>query len=94
LNREEFVVVGWTDPDGSRSRIDALSSGYYTEDGRLHYAGRAGTGITTKELKRLAQMLAPLQVPKMPQAELPTAYEISRAVALPAHLCCVLSRTG
>jgi hypothetical protein len=23
-------------------------------DGRLHYAGRAGTGITGKELKRLA----------------------------------------
>jgi bifunctional non-homologous end joining protein LigD len=26
LNREEFVVVGWTDPEGSRSHIGALSS--------------------------------------------------------------------
>ena len=71
LNREEFVVVGWTDPEGSRSHIGALLLGYYTDDGRLHYAGRAGTGITDKELKRLAGVLAPLQVPKMPLAEPP-----------------------
>jgi bifunctional non-homologous end joining protein LigD len=71
LNREEFVVVGWTDPEGSRSDIGALLLGYYTEDGRLHYAGRAGTGMTAKELKRLAGVLAPLQVPKMPLAEPP-----------------------
>ena len=31
LNREEFVVVGWTDPEGSRSHIGALLLGYYTE---------------------------------------------------------------
>ena len=71
LNREEFVVVGWTDPEGSRSHIGALLLGYYTEDGRLHYAGRAGTGITEKELRRLAGVLAPLKVPKMPLAEPP-----------------------
>src|ERR1043166_4065338 len=71
LNREEFVVVGWTDPEGSRSHIGALLLGYYTDDGRLHYAGRAGTGMTDKELKRLAGVLAPLKVPKMPLAEPP-----------------------
>jgi ATP-dependent DNA ligase len=27
LNREEFVVVGWTDPEGSRSHIGALLLG-------------------------------------------------------------------
>jgi len=71
LNREEFVVVGWTDPEGSRSHIGALLLGYYTDDGRLHYAGRAGTGITDKELKRLAGVLKALAVPKMPLAEPP-----------------------
>lgn len=45
-----------------------LLLGYYTDDGRLHYAGRAGTGITDKKLKRLAGVLAPLQVPKIPLA--------------------------
>jgi bifunctional non-homologous end joining protein LigD len=71
LNREEFVVVGWTDPEGSRSHIGALLLGYYTDDGLLHYAGRAGTGINDKELKRLAGVLKPLAVPKMPLAEPP-----------------------
>lgn len=71
LNREEFVVVGWTDPEGSRSHIGALLLGYHTEDGHLHYAGRAGTGITDKELKRLAGVLKPLAVPKVPLAESP-----------------------
>jgi ATP dependent DNA ligase-like protein len=45
-------------PEGSRSHIGALLLGYYTEAGRLHYAGRAGTGISAKELKRLADVLA------------------------------------
>ena len=40
-------------------------------DPRLHYAGRAGTGITAKELKRLAGVLAPLQVPRMALAAPP-----------------------
>jgi DNA ligase D-like protein (predicted ligase) len=71
LNREEFVVVGWTDPEGSRQHIGALLLGYYTEDGLLRYAGRAGTGITAKELKRLAGVLAPLNVLRMPLAEPP-----------------------
>jgi bifunctional non-homologous end joining protein LigD len=35
LNREEFVVVGWTDPEGSRSHIGALLLNYNTDDGRL-----------------------------------------------------------
>ena len=45
LNREEFVVVGWTDPEGSRPWLGALLLAYYDPDGRLVYAGRAGTGI-------------------------------------------------
>jgi ATP-dependent DNA ligase len=66
LNREEFVVVGWTDPSGSRSHFGALVLGYYTEHGRLHYAGRAGTGFTDLELKRLAGVLRLLEVKRMP----------------------------
>jgi bifunctional non-homologous end joining protein LigD len=71
LNREEFVVVGWTDPEGSRAHIGALLLGYYAEDGRLLYAGRAGTGMNAAELKRLAGVLKPLAVTKMPVSEPP-----------------------
>ncbi|MBV8187176.1 MAG: hypothetical protein JO339_08050 [Alphaproteobacteria bacterium] len=45
--------------------------GYYTDDGRLHYAGRAGTGFNEKELARLAGVLRPLQVARMPLAAPP-----------------------
>lgn len=71
LNREEFIVIGWTEPEGSREHIGALLLGYYTDDGRLLYAGRAGTGLTGKELKRLSGVLAPLLVKQMPLAEPP-----------------------
>jgi membrane-associated phospholipid phosphatase len=58
-------------PEGSRSHLGALLLGYYTVDGRLHYAGRAGTGMTEKELKRLWGVLAPLKAANMRLAEPP-----------------------
>ena len=30
LNRQEFVIVGWSDPEGSRPHLGALLLGYYT----------------------------------------------------------------
>jgi ATP-dependent DNA ligase len=44
----------------------------YTEDGRLHYAGRAGTGFTEGELARLAGLLKPLETSRMPLAAPPS----------------------
>ena len=38
LNREEFVVVGWSDPEGSRHTLGSLLLGHYTPNGRLIYA--------------------------------------------------------
>ena len=35
LNRQEFVAVGWSDPEGSRPHLGALLLGYYTDDGKL-----------------------------------------------------------
>jgi DNA ligase D-like protein (predicted ligase) len=72
LNREEFVVVGWSDPEGTRHRIGALLLGYYTpSDGKLIYAGRVGTGMPVAELERLYGRLQPLAIPKMPLSEPP-----------------------
>jgi ATP-dependent DNA ligase len=39
--------------------------------GRLRYAGRAGTGMTVVELKRLARVLRPLAISRMPLDEPP-----------------------
>ena len=66
LNREEFIVVGWTDPEGSRPHLGALLLAYYAPDGRLVYAGRAGTGIPVRELARVAALLKPLAIDRMP----------------------------
>jgi len=71
LHREDFVVVGWTDPEGSRPYLGALLLGYYTKDGRLHYAGSVSAGITVRELMRLARMLGPLKTPQLPINGLP-----------------------
>jgi DNA ligase D-like protein (predicted ligase) len=62
LNREEFVVVGWTDPEGSRPHLGSLLLAYYAPDGHLVYAGRAGTGINTAELLRLRRRLEPMGI--------------------------------
>src|SRR5271163_672020 len=65
LNRQEFVIVGWTDPEGSRSSLGSLLLGYYTDDGKLIYAGRAGTGMAVSELTALLDKLRPLASDKM-----------------------------
>jgi bifunctional non-homologous end joining protein LigD len=72
LNREEFVVVGWSDPEGTRHRIGALLLGYYEPDGgKFIYAGRVGTGMPIAELERLHGRLQPLSLAKMPLSKPP-----------------------
>jgi ATP-dependent DNA ligase len=66
LNRQEFVVVGWSDPKASRPHLGALLLGYYIDDGRLIYAGRVGTGMPDKVLADLRRKLEPLARPRMP----------------------------
>ena len=66
LHREEFVVIGWTDPEGARPFLGALLLGYYDPHGRLVFAGRVGSGISQTELERLWRRLQPLATDKMP----------------------------
>ena len=60
------MVVGWTDPEGSRPYIGALLLAYYDPDGWLVYAGRVGSGINQAELARLWRILQPLATNEMP----------------------------
>jgi bifunctional non-homologous end joining protein LigD len=56
----DVVVGGWLPGEGSRSgRLGALVLGFH-EDGALRYAGRAGSGFTETELKRVQSLLDPL----------------------------------
>jgi ATP-dependent DNA ligase len=68
LNRGEFVVAGWSDPEGSRPYLGSLLLAYHDDDGRLLYAGRVGTGMSQKTLAALHARLAPLAVETSPLA--------------------------
>ncbi len=59
LQRQEFVVVGYTDPGGSRSGFGALAIGVNDPAG-LRYVGRVGTGFTERTLADLHGELKPL----------------------------------
>ena len=65
------MVIGWTDPEGSRPFLGALLLGYYDPGGRLVFAARAGTGINQAELERLWRKLQPLATDTMPLAAPP-----------------------
>lgn len=59
--RQEFVVGGYTDPQGARTGIGSLLLGVYDAQGGLRYAGNVGTGFnerTLQDLKRKLNALA------------------------------------
>jgi bifunctional non-homologous end joining protein LigD len=56
--REEFVVLGFTKPRGSRAGLGALQLGFYDPTGGLHYAGGCGSGFSEAVLADLGKRLA------------------------------------
>ena len=65
LLRQEFVVGGFTDPEGTREGIGSLLVGYY-EGRKLVYAGKVGTGYSHKLLRELRRMLEPTELAASP----------------------------
>ncbi|TFY91245.1 DNA ligase D [Pseudomonas nabeulensis] len=57
--RQEFVIVGYTQPQGSRSGFGALLLAVNEASG-LVYAGRVGTGFNQAALKHIYAQLTPL----------------------------------
>ena len=52
VNEQEFVIGGYTPPQGSRKYFGAILVGYY-ENKKLTFAGKVGTGFTVKSLSTL-----------------------------------------
>jgi bifunctional non-homologous end joining protein LigD len=55
--REEFLILGWTEPAGSRTGLGSLHLGYYDPAGHLHYAGGVGSGFSDDMLGTLRNRL-------------------------------------
>ena len=70
--RQEFVIVGYTPPAGSRQHLGALLLGAHDEAG-LRYVGRVGTGFGRQTLQALKEALEPLRT------EAPPVYNPERA---------------
>ncbi len=78
--REELVVVGFTDPAGSRTGFGALLVATREKPGApLRYAGKVGTGFDERTLKSLHARLKPLEAPTMP-VERDSARGVARGV--------------
>jgi bifunctional non-homologous end joining protein LigD len=67
-NREEFVVIAFTDPEGRREGFGSLLVGYYDPSGTLRYAGRVGTGFSAARLADLRPRFDSLAVRDPPVA--------------------------
>ena len=75
-HRQEFVVVGFTDPKGSRNAFGALLLGLHDRDsGELRYAGKVGTGFNETTLKRIYEQLKPLQSKKISVVNPPSGFD-------------------
>ncbi|MFK9095854.1 DNA ligase D [Pseudomonas guariconensis] len=71
--RQEFVIVGYTEPKGSRNGFGALLLALHDNDsGQLRYAGKVGTGFSTTTLDSIHARLKPLEVDKPALAKPPT----------------------
>jgi DNA ligase D-like protein (predicted ligase) len=65
---QEFVIGGFTDPQGSRYGFGALLLGYY-DGGKLRYAGKVGTGFDEATLRVLTAKLTELEQDTSPFAD-------------------------
>lgn len=66
--RQEFVIVGFTRPQGSRSGFGALLLAVNDDTG-LVYAGRVGTGFDQAALKKISEQLKALERDASPLAK-------------------------
>jgi bifunctional non-homologous end joining protein LigD len=61
----EFVIGGYTPPQGSRAEFGALLVGLY-DGGKLRYTGKVGTGYTQATLRDLGARLKGLRTDESP----------------------------
>jgi len=95
---QEFVIGGFTDPEGGRPHFGALLIGFY-EKGKLKFCGKVGTGFNTKRLTNLNALFQKILRAECPFVNLPekrrgrfgagvTAAEMKRCHWLEPQMVC------
>lgn len=94
-HRAEFIICGYSKPEGERAHLGALLLAYYDAAGHLLYVGRAGTGMSDRTLRDLYERLQPLRTAAMPLERPPprttrygTPVELSRVHWVRPELVC------
>ncbi len=77
--RQEMVIGGFTDPEGSRQGFGALLLGVYDAQGKLRYSGKVGTGFNDALLVTLRRTLEKLVQDKPAFINPPRGAEARRA---------------
>jgi bifunctional non-homologous end joining protein LigD len=71
VDEQEFVIGGYTPPQGARKHSGAILVGYYKDRG-LIFAGKVGTGFTTKSLAALHKKFRVEERAECPFVDLPS----------------------
>jgi bifunctional non-homologous end joining protein LigD len=70
VTAQEFVIGGFTEPEGARDHLGALVLGIH-KDGKLVWVGNVGTGFDHKMLAHMGARLKPLVTSQCPFDERP-----------------------
>ena len=70
-NDQEFVIGGYTEPQGSRSHFGSVLVGYF-ENEKLRFAGKVGTGFSERLLQALFRRFQNLRIPGCSFVDLPS----------------------
>jgi len=103
LREQEFVIGGYTPPQGSRSAFGALLVGYY-EGGQLRFATKVGSGFRVHVLRGLRELFERLIRKECPFVNVPearsgrwgqglTASEMRKCVWVEPRLVCQVGFT-
>ena len=71
VDEQEFVIGGYTPPQGARKHFGAILVGYY-DNNKLVFAGKVGTGFTAKSLSILHKKLQKEARDDCPFVDLPS----------------------
>jgi bifunctional non-homologous end joining protein LigD len=104
LQEQEFVIGGFTPPDGSRKYFGSILVGVF-EGKHFKFSGRVGTGFNEKTLKSLYTQLKRIEIDKPPFFDLPTGgrsrwdkgltiAEMKRSIWVKPEVVCLIKFSG